>query len=67
MLLLTKSQLKRLSNIFDNAGQVLLGTLVIGPLISNTGIGKIVGTVSFGILVTVLLWFSSLTLERKSV
>lgn len=32
---LTKNQLDRFSNIFDNAGQVIFGVVVLSPLISS--------------------------------
>lgn len=66
MLLLTKPQLKRLANIFDNAGQVLFGYLVIGQLFGIGGFVRISATLVSGIIMTVLFWFISLTLERNS-
>jgi len=67
MPLLTRSQIKRLSNIFDNAGQVFLGSLVVTPILSANVFAGAFATATFGILSTVLMWFISLTLERKSV
>jgi len=65
MPLFTKPQLKRLSNIFDNAGQVMLGYLVLDPIISTSGFTKVFVTTSFGILITVSFWLISLILERN--
>lgn len=61
--ILTKSQIARLANIFDNAGQVCLASIVITPLVSDveksTGI-----VVLLGIVVTVSCWWISLKFER---
>ncbi len=65
-MLLTKSQLKRLSNIFDNAGQVLFGYLVIGQLAGSGVFVKLTADIVSGILITVLFWYISLTLEGRS-
>lgn len=63
MYLFTKQQLQRLANIFDNAGQVLLGTSVLTPLIFGVEKeNKIV--VLFGIMITLLMWWISLRIER---
>jgi len=67
MLLFTKPQLKRLSNIFDNAGQVLFGYLVIGPVFGSEGLVRVSAIAVSGIIMTVSLWLISLILERKSV
>lgn len=66
MLLLTKPQLKRLSNIFDNAGQVLFGYLVIGQVVGSGVYIKVTADIVSGILITVLFWYISLTLEGRS-
>jgi hypothetical protein len=61
MHLFMNSQLKRLSNIFDNAGQVLLGTLVLSPVLSTPEASLVL----LGISMTVLYsGFLSLKLER---
>jgi len=41
-LVFTKSQIQRMANIFDNAGQVCLATAVLTPLISNVERGKLI-------------------------
>ncbi len=57
----TKDQLKRLANILDNIGQVLLATIVIPQLFGNTkGLNLIVGFAIF------MLWWLSLRMERMS-
>ncbi len=66
MSLFTNSQLKRFSNIFDNAGQVLFGSTVITPVINPTPYSGILFVSLFGGLLTILLWWISLRLERIS-
>jgi hypothetical protein len=66
MLLLTNSQIKRLSNVFDNAGQVLFGYLVIGQVVGSGIFIKVTADIVSGILITVLFWYISLTLEGRS-
>jgi len=60
----TLSQFDRLSNIFDNAGQVLLGVAVLSPIIS--GFDK----VNFLVLVlgsvgVLTCWIMSLWLAKR--
>ena len=62
-LVFTKSQIQRMANIFDNAGQVCLATAVLTPLISNIERGKLI-VVLLGLLATIALWWLSLKFER---
>jgi len=55
----TLTQIERLSNIFDNAGQVILGIAVLSPFI--TGIEKInLFVILSGIVGTISCWLLSL-------
>lgn len=60
----TKSQLKRLSNIFDNVGQVLLGTLVLNPLLNPIDEFNSNAILIVGLTATSLSWWVSLKFER---
>jgi len=64
MYLFTNPQLKRLSNILDNAGQVVLGSLVLAPLMGSEGSITLIGVASLGSFLVILLWGLSLSLER---
>jgi hypothetical protein len=66
MQLFTPLQIKRFSNIFDNAGQVFLGSLVIGPIVSPSAFKDLIPVMSAGISLTFFLWWVSLRLERIS-
>ncbi len=57
---------KRLSNIFDNAGQVSLGILVLGPLFNGQDSYKFGAIITLGLFLTISLWWISLRLERIS-
>ena len=60
----TPSQIERLSNIFDNAGQVALGVLVFTPL--TQGIDKTNGwMLLLGAFDVVFCWTISLILARR--
>ena len=62
--ILTRSQIERLSNIFDNAGQVALGAGVVAPLFA--GIDKVdIGSVVSGIVLVSLCWLLSLWLAKR--
>jgi hypothetical protein len=63
----TNSQLKRFSNIFDNAGQVMLGSLVINPLLTPASSPGLIPAILLGAILTLLLWWVSLRLERISI
>ncbi len=62
----TTSQLKRLLNIFDNAGQVFLGSLVVSPIVSVSNPGDLALAISAGTSLTLFLWWILLRLERIS-
>lgn len=64
MKVFTARQLKRFSNIFDNAGQVFLGSLVINPLLGAPGNVGLVTITSIGAGLTFFLWWVSLRIER---
>lgn len=66
MQLFTSSQIKRFSNIFDNAGQVFLGSLVITPIVNPSELNALSPVIFAGISLTFFLWWVSLRLERIS-
>jgi hypothetical protein len=66
MFLFTRNQIRRFSNIFDNAGQVFLGSLVLTPLLDFSNSKDIVTVISGGAILTFFLWWLSLRLERIS-
>jgi len=60
----TQTQILRLANIFDNAGQVLLATVVLPPIFTQES-GRIETNIIFiGMLSTIAAWWISLRLER---
>lgn len=60
----TVAQFDRLSNIFDNAGQIIFGVVVLSPLI--TGLKQVNWLVEIcGIIVTIGSWLISIRLARK--
>lgn len=62
--ILTVKQIDRMSNIFDNAGQVFLGVAVLSPLI--TGFDRInIFVISSGIIAVLICWSVSMLLSRK--
>ena len=62
--ILTAGQIERLSNIFDNAGQVALGAGVVAPLFA--GFDKIdIASVVFGIILVSLCWTLSMWLAKR--
>jgi hypothetical protein len=61
---LTSSQLERLSNIFDNAGQVVFGIVVLSPLIGGIDRINMLVIVS-GVIVMLLLWTVSVWLAKN--
>ena len=67
MPLFTNSQLKRFSNIFDNAGQVMFGSLVLNPLLTPAGLGELIPVTLLGVGLTLFLWWLSLRSERISI
>ena len=66
MSVFTTSQLKRSSNIFDYAGQVFLGSLVVSPIVGVSNPGDLALAISAGAGLTLFLWWISLGLERIS-
>ena len=62
--ILTVKQIERLSNIFDNAGQVIFGVAVLSPLI--TGFKNVnIFVILTGIVGVITCWGTSILLERK--
>ncbi len=62
--LFTANQFKRLANIFDNAGQVIFGIVVVAPIIA--GIDKVsVVTLLLGIVTVLVFWLMSIYFERR--
>ncbi len=60
----TKDQISRLSNIFDNAGQVVFGVVVLSPLL--VGFHQINWFVELcGIISTMSSWLISVGLAKK--
>lgn len=59
-MILTKDQIKRVSNILDNAGQVTLGSLVI-PYLSASDNDTLIYS---SVLVTILLWIIAISVEK---
>jgi hypothetical protein len=60
---LTPSQIERVSNILDNAGQVILGAMVISPLIG--GFDKLyISVVVLGLIGVLLCWLISIRLAK---
>ena len=55
MSVFTTSQLKRSSNIFDNAGQVFLGSLVVSPIVSVSNPRDLALAISAGTSLTLFL------------
>lgn len=62
---LTAGQIQRLSNIFDNAGQVVLAVMVLSPIVG--GFDKINPLVLLsGIVLVGICWVMSVVLARKA-
>lgn len=61
----TSEELLRFANIFDNAGQVFLGGLVVAPFFSNVDFNEII-VVPFGVLLTLACWFFSWRLTKEA-
>jgi len=57
----TKNQISRFSNIFDNAGQVFMGSTVIPYFVSK----QVTFATFVGIFITFSAWWISLRLERR--
>lgn len=61
---LTIGQLRRVANIFDNAGQVLFAGSVISPLVQNFDKTKVYVVIS-GLIGMVSCWILSVWLESR--
>lgn len=60
----SERELERLSNIFDNAGQVIFGVVVLSPVIA--GLDSIKWDVLLlGVMATLFFWGSSFWLARE--
>lgn len=63
-LVLTVRQIERISNIFDNAGQVIFGIAVLSPLI--TGFENVnIFVILTGVIGVIACWGTSILLERR--
>ncbi|MGH7203561.1 MAG: hypothetical protein ACREHC_03915 [Candidatus Levyibacteriota bacterium] len=60
----TVAQLNRLSNIFDNAGQVIFGIAVFSPIISGFDKANPVVLV-LGSIAVIIFWAFSVWLAKK--
>lgn len=60
----TGSQFRRLSNIFDNAGQVIFGVAVLSPIISKVDKANFI-IVVLGIISALFCWVVSLWYASK--
>lgn len=61
---LTEKQLDRFSNILDNAGQVMLGSIVFSQIL--LGFDKVnLFTILLGIVGVILCWTVSIAIARK--
>ncbi len=61
---LTFGQIERISNILDNAGQVILGIMVVSPLVS--GFDKLdLRVVVLGLFSVLTCWIVSIRLARN--
>lgn len=61
---LTEGQFERLSNIFDNAGQVVFGIAVVSPIISGFDRINLFVVIS-SLMLTFGLWLFSIMLAGK--
>jgi len=62
--ILTIKQIERMANIFDNAGQVLLGVAVLSPLIADLDKINLFVIIS-GIIGMLICWTVSVLLTRR--
>jgi len=63
---LTRDEIKRLANIMDNAGQVVLGTIVLPGILNAVDQNSLTMLTLVGIPTCTLCWWLSLRLERIS-
>lgn len=61
---LTVNQINRLSNVFDNAGQVVLGVVVLSPIISGFDRVNLL-VIVLGIAFTIFCWLTSIWFSGK--
>lgn len=61
---LTENQFERLSNIFDNAGQVVFGIAVVSQIVSGFDRINLFVVIS-SLMLTFGLWLFSITLAGK--
>jgi hypothetical protein len=59
---LNKEELLRLTNIFDNAGQVFLAGFIVGPLFQPLDSSSFILVELVGILLTLSCWIISIRL-----
>lgn len=62
---LNSKQLERLSNIFDNAGQVFLAVVVLTPIFKGGLIEIDFKILVFGFITVVICWLVSVRLAKK--
>ncbi len=60
----TKGQFDRLSNIFDGAGQVGLGTAILGPTFTITPTSINLAILIQGFIAILGVWFVSILLAK---
>lgn len=61
---MTLNQTGRISNIFDNAGQVFLAVVVLSPLVQGER-GANLLVIMYGIIMVVICWGTSVYLTKK--
>lgn len=61
---LTKAQIERFLNIFDNAGQVVLGVIVFSQILGGVDKHNI-STIVLGIITVIICWTVSVWLAKK--
>jgi len=60
----TNSQIERLANIFDNAGQVFLAVMVLAQIVQGIDKSNVLVLV-FGIIDMLLCWTVSIILAKR--
>jgi len=60
----TPSQIERLANIFDNAGQVFLAVMVLAQVVQGIDKSNVLVLV-FGIIDMLLCWMVSIILAKR--
>ena len=61
---MTLNQTDRISNIFDNAGQVFLAVVVLSPLVQGER-GANLLVIMYGIIMVVICWGTSVYLTKE--